>query len=316
MTDERFETRRALREALRNALGDAEDRNRIGAAAQADYVRRLKRRYRKNGADKCFYDQFEAGQGHELAGHFWAPASSSRFAFEAFSWLADQPFCEDIEFEYALPKLRDGLGRENDSIRPPTVDVFFRTASEYVFIESKFLEFGPVREAFRALPASYFTERRPGLLRARYHGNGRVSDGFARLVRHVRAYLVEMKADVYDWFDPKQQITHLAGIALWLNENPDVLAELRAGRKRLRFFSVACRLDEPGDEEAEAFRRFFLKTAQEAFWDMFGIGLEYETRCTQDCVRELLAAADGKLKTKAFASDDTVLRRLARFARP
>ena len=298
---------------LKTRFGSASNPNRIDNEKEKEYLKRLRCPYVKNGETKIFYNQYENAPGKELDGSFWSPRSSSRFAFEAYSWLAKEEFCKDIEVEYKLPKIHDGRGKENNRIMPPTMDVFIRTESDIWFIESKFLEFVDVKDNFNSLSESYFKENRSGLLLNRYHENKKISDGIPKMIESIASYLSRTKDSFEDYFEPKQEITHLIGIALWLHSNPSILSDIKLGKMKLNFFNVVYDFGEEDNGCAAEFRRFFIKTAQETFWDMFEIELNYKIKYSQEFIDELLSLAENKRETKSFASDVTVLQQLEQF---
>ena len=114
-------------------------------------------------------------------------------------------------------------------------------------------------------------------------------------------------------FEPKQEITHLIGIALWLQSNPSVLSDIKLGKMKLNFFNVVYDFGEKDNDRAAEFRRFFIKTAQETFWDMFEIELNYKIKYSQKFIDELLSLAENQRETKSFASNVTVLQQLEQF---
>jgi len=85
---------------LKEKYGFVNNKNRIEIDKENEYINRLKKEYIKGGKIYSYYKQFEKGQGKELRDKFWSPASSSRYAFEMYSWLANYEFCENIEFEF------------------------------------------------------------------------------------------------------------------------------------------------------------------------------------------------------------------------
>ena len=100
---------------------------------QLEYLKKLITPYEKKGKRKLFILQFARGAGNELAEKFWSPISSSRLAFDLYSWLAEEKNVIDFEFEKQLPGLKSGgMG--------PNMDVFIETQDELIFIESKFTE--------------------------------------------------------------------------------------------------------------------------------------------------------------------------------
>ena len=119
---------RKIKEILSSIVLDIEN-------LQEKYLNALINTYEKGGQQKCFKTQFEKGKGKELNSKFWSPISSSRLAFELYSWITNFNQCKDIEFEFKLPGIISG-NRESSAY----MDVYIKTEKEIWFIENKFTE--------------------------------------------------------------------------------------------------------------------------------------------------------------------------------
>lgn len=202
----------------------------IPEEVQKDYLRRLKATYEKKGLRKRFFDQFEKASGQEIKdGKFWRIISSSRLCFDLYSWMADDDNYVDIEVEKQLTGLNAGGS-------PPNMDVFYETASDIFFIESKYTEL--VSGKF-SIPEAYWVEtdayhttegkliEKPIL--ERYRGRRDVKDWFVSFIEYVRKLEKNRKGST--WFDSKQEICHLLGITFYLLESKP--------QKSVHFLNVA-----------------------------------------------------------------------------
>ena len=95
------------------------------------YLESMIQPYEKKKQKKYFIEQFLNGSGNELKDKFWELKSSSRMAYDLYSWMKDDENIKDFEFEFKLPGLKSGGNG-------PNMDVFIETKDELIFIESKF----------------------------------------------------------------------------------------------------------------------------------------------------------------------------------
>ena len=68
--------------------------------------------YEKKGQKKYAILQYIRGAGNELEEKFWQDHSSSRMAFDLYSWMQEEKYSEikDFSFEY---QLHQRMGRRN-----------------------------------------------------------------------------------------------------------------------------------------------------------------------------------------------------------
>ena len=97
-----------------------------------NYFERMIIPYDKKGK-KLFITQYLSGDGNELNKKFWAVNSSSRFAFELYSWMAREEAKDVLDFQFEK-KLKNIVG----SPKNPNMDVYIEKKDEIIFIESKF----------------------------------------------------------------------------------------------------------------------------------------------------------------------------------
>lgn len=180
-------------------------RTNISIEEKSSYLKRLSTVYEKNGLKKLFIDQYLNGDGSELKAKFWSKKSSSRIAFDLYSWLATNPEIDDFEFEYQLPGILSG-GKEAGK---PNMDVFYKIDKTIYFIESKYTE-TPSQE----LPEAYYirdnvyknTKKQivSSSLLERFRNKDFIANEFATFATKYSSKTKEI--DKNDWFDYKQEI--------------------------------------------------------------------------------------------------------------
>ncbi|MBR4260981.1 MAG: hypothetical protein IKQ33_03400 [Clostridia bacterium] len=185
-----------------------------------EYLNRLKSIYTKRGIEKTFEDQYLNGEGHELDSKFFSPISSSRLCFELFSWMANDENIIDIEFEYYLPGLKSMSGH---TISQPNMDVYYEN-EDINFVESKFTEqsYNKQDELSKKYYDYYLEENNTNkslsdIAAIRFYGNHIFAKYFIEFVNDIFAYCEEN--DLFnkkDWFDLKQEITHIFGIGQYI----------------------------------------------------------------------------------------------------
>ena len=212
----------------------------ISKEKRKDYETRLKQTYMKKDVKKSFYSQYNKGSGHEISdGKFWAKISSSRLAFDLYSWRAAKEKFINFEFEKKLPGV---WWKTNTAAGVPNMDVFFETDKEITFIESKFTEKPPLRiqlpEAYWVREDIYHTtkgEIRKVPLVVRYHNESKIADKF---VNFYTKYLGK-EIDKNEWFDFAQEMKHLFGIVFYVLEKKDF-----NDKKDICFYNIVYHFDE------------------------------------------------------------------------
>lgn len=230
--------------------------NVVSDQLKQEYLKRLKLPYVKKGIRKTFYEQFDKGSGNELEEKFWSPISSSRFAFEMYSWLALKEEILDIEFELKL------VGVTSQGV--PNMDVFIEKVDEAIFIESKYTEQYKQAIECDTLPGAYWKELgdkealttygKPigtTLLR-RYHKDSDALNEFLQFIEFNRKNL--SKASEEDkpncWMEYSQEIKHLYGIYFYVKKHKEL------HNKKISFYNVYYYLEDP---ENTAISSFFEK---------------------------------------------------------
>lgn len=245
-----------------------------------EYIKRLGKPYTKNVKCKFFLDQFVAGAGNELSGKFWNAKSSSRFAFDLYSWMAYDKTISDFEFEYHLPGLASGgMG--------PNMDVYLETRDEVIFIESKFSELANLHYIDnKYLSEAYYTEKEYGkkklTLLERYYGFAFAQD-FSNFCYEIEAAMNENgwhEGD--DWFEPKQETCHLAGLLIHLMKN-----KVRFDGKKVKLHNIYYSMK--GDGRSELLEFFESKVTKliERIKPVFGnISIEFKSFSVQEMLED------------------------------
>ena len=241
-----------------------------------DYIKRLGKPYIKKGTQKFFLDQFAAGAGNELNVKFWNKRSSSRFAFDLYSWMAYDDSIVDFEFEYHLPGMKSGgMG--------PNMDVYIETAKDIIFIESKFSEMANLHFIDNGyLSKAYYLDeaygRRKMYLSERYYDHGFAS----QISKFCIEFENEMKNSKWhsgiDWFEPKQETCHLIGILLYLKNNEEYLKD-----KRIRFCNIYYSLkNDIKTELYKAFEKSVSELLENIKSQLGGITIEFKAFSVQE----------------------------------
>ena len=188
--------------------------------------------------NQYFIIQYLQGDGSELSGKFWSVISSSRFAFEMYSWLANIDEIKDIRFELKL------IGITNRGV--PNMDVFIDYTDTLYFIESKFTESYPQIIDCNTLPAAYWkekgdkealtTSKKPigSALIKRYHYDEEALSEFLWFIKTMKEELEKLDDSLkpYTWMEYGQEIKHLYGLYFYLKEKEQY------HHKKVEFYNV------------------------------------------------------------------------------
>jgi hypothetical protein len=226
----------------------------INKEEKLKYLEEMIQHYTKQNQKKYFIEQFLNGAGNELVDKFWELRSSSRMAYDLYSWMKNDANVLDIEFEFQLPNLQSGgIG--------PNMDVFIETEDELIFIESKFTEKANLHYIDNGyLKEAYYIKSPYGRsqmgLEERFYDNKwavRFSD-FCTEWESLMTKKGWHKGK--DWFEPKQETCHLSGILLFLFK-PENAARIK--NKKIRLYNIFWEMPQDGYSEME---RQFCEKAQ------------------------------------------------------
>ena len=259
-----------------------------------EYLERLKTKYEKRGIEKTFEEQYLKAEGHELDGKFFSPISSSRLCFELFSWMAFDGNIEDIEFEYFLPGLKSSHGY---AVPQPNMDVYYENEDIY-FVESKFTEQSyNKKEAISKKYYDYYLDGNNNIgknvlevCNIRFDGNSIFAKHFIKFVNEIIEYGEGHKLlNKKDWFDLKQEITHMFGIGQYIYKyRPN---------KNIKFTNLVYLFDNGISLLAKHFRGLAVNMMNNYINELeLNILFFYNFKYMQDFVHELI------LNRRAFAS--------------
>jgi hypothetical protein len=196
------------------------------------YIKKLIDPYEKHNKKKLFIEQYLKGAGNELKDHFWAEISSSRMAFDLYSWMKNEASVLDIEFEFLLPGLASGgMG--------PNIDIYIETNEELIFIESKFTESANLHYIDNGyLSPGYYAPthgKRQMILSKRFH-NYFFADAFSKFCYDFESVMTTKGwHKESDWFEPKQETCHLLGLLFFIFDNRNIK---RLSGKKIRLLNI------------------------------------------------------------------------------
>ena len=214
------------REELKELLINKNSGKRIPVEEQLEYFKRLIKPY---GNNQYFIEQYLRADGKELSGKFWSSISSSRFAFEMYSWLANEKEkIKNIKFELKLVGITPTRG-------VPNMDVFIECTDRLIFIESKLTESYPQVINCEILPAAYWKEKgdkealttsnKPigSTLKQRYHSDEDALKEFLSFIKLIKDELNKLDSSLKPntWMEYGQEIKHLYGLYFYLKNNKE-----------------------------------------------------------------------------------------------
>ena len=175
--------------------------------------------------DERFKKMFVAGDGNELVAKAAAVNSSSMLGYNFFHWIdkespltIDSVEYNEVLFEVKIPVLK--------GTTPANMDIVLKSnAGDYMFIESKFLEYLKA-DSFK-FSDTYMDKDAP----QKYYCHGEEWASFIKGFDHT-------KKGVY-WSGIKQEICHMIGLTNWLNGGPGIGdGEKYSGSGNIRFINL------------------------------------------------------------------------------
>lgn len=269
-----------------------------------EYFQRLIEPYTKKNVKRFFIDQYLNGDGNELKDKFWNVISSSRLAFDLYSWIPG------VEFEFKLPGV---ICSNKGAAGVPNMDVYIETDEHMVFIESKYTESAGLKYCKGNNPALSKAYWDKGIynglpLQNRFYGRKDIGEKFCDFCAEVQSEIdINVKSqDGWKWFDVKQETCHLFGIIMYaLNARKIggayVCDPNRINNKKISLCNIIWKLS--GDDFRAAFPMFFKKKAEELVNEVLGNCFSYEVYTVQDLlIKDSFYGLDFK-NAKAFGLD-------------
>lgn len=283
-----------------------------------------------------FYDQFSKGNGSELKENIYfskrwnkrirKPAkffniiSSSRLAFELYSWLINESAVQDLKFEYKLPKLNGG--------NYPNMDVYILHNNTITFIESKYTELA--NNNYTNIPDAYYKEKGKAYgtkkddkgnrvlldltLSQRYKGEDVIKNKFVPFIENIIQYMKDNKDSFKEkQYDVKQEIAHLLGIAFFILENSKNFKISINGEeiKKIQFYNIVYDF---GIKQSQ-FSLDIIKSANELFQNLIKeCNLELEFEYGFKFIQEIIQENKNYFRNaKAYGCDKSVSDQLKQF---
>ena len=255
------------------------------------YYQRLTKPYTTKKKPRFFIEQYLNGDGNELAKKFWAKHSSSRLAFELYSWLVNADWVVDFAFEYKLKAIAS-------STKKPNMDVFIETRDSVIFVESKFTEKPCQTFTDKTLSPAYYLKdsvtrrNKEYSLSDRYYGNENVAEIISQFIKGCIKELPNKTKSC--WLDYPQEIKHLIGLYLFLKDNP------KLKKKKVYFYNICFHEDSKDTGDV----KYFFESASDLMKILIGDNFEYGHKSVQEVIDEI---QNNCSNVSAFGLDRKVL---------
>ena len=268
-------------------------KERFGVEDKLIYLKRLMTPYDGN---KTFLLQYLEADGNELHDKFWSYKSSSRFAFELYSWLANGT-AKNFEFEKKLNGIKHAS--------PPNMDLYFEIENRAIFIESKFSEeyvptIDDLPDAYYKAKDEAYDSKGKNLLKSelpeRYRKQKDIAVEIQKLVEKTRKIVNKMPSRK-TWMYFKQEITHLVGIALTVRLDKTGYYK----NKDIEFYNIYYDFGDDIEKEVEPFFTECQRLMSGLLKD-YCKSFKYSHMSAQDMVKTNKIAEFNK-DTKAFAAN-------------
>ena len=190
----------------------------------------------------------------------------------------------DIEFEYFLPGLKSMSGY---TISQPNMDVYYEN-EDINFVESKFTEqsYNKQDELSKKYYDYYLEENNTSkslsdIAAIRFYGNHIFAKYFIEFVNDIFSYCEEN--DLFnkkDWFDLKQEITHIFGIGQYIY--------IKRPTKNIKFTNLVYLFDDFTRKLAKQFKVLVVQMMNNYINELgLKILFFYNFECMQDYVRKI-----------------------------
>lgn len=249
----------------------------ISTEEKVEYFKRL---IKKNRKSKYYIIDYLNGGGNELSSKFWSKRSSSRLAFDLYSWIVENKNVKEFCFEYMLPGV---LTSKSGPSGVPNMDVYIEIDNNIVFIENKYTEksdFGYMdlnkvksngELAKPKLSQAYYLNKEYGRsnlsLAERFYGYKEIGEAFSNFCMEIDEEIIKLQKDDKTecaWFDAKQETCHLFGIIFYLlGVNFDDKNKHRENlqNKKIILYNIFWKMDK--DNDSAQFPILFKEKAEE-----------------------------------------------------
>lgn len=265
----------------------------ITTEEKLSYYERLIMPYYEKGIQRFFIDQYLQGNGEELKSKFWSKNSSSRLAFDLYSWIVNEPI-SSFQFEKKLPGV---ICSPKGPAGVPNMDVYFETKKDIFFIESKYTEKTSWEYKNGDLSKAYWDNNKYGGLYfgERFYGKTNIAKAFSDFCNTIQNsidHLDNYAKEKWNWFDAKQETCHLFGIIFFLlnarKENKTYLCDDEfKQQKNIHLCNIIWELEKDDFEQnTSSFPVFFEKQAVKLVKTCLGDSVQFDFIITT--IQELL----------------------------
>lgn len=273
---------------------------------------------------KMFIDQYLEGSGKELEGKFWSENSSSRLAFDLYSWIAKEQSVLSFQFEKKLPGV---ICSKHGPAGVPNMDVYFETTNDRLFIESKYLE---------AASLAYTNGEKPCLSKAywykgvygnlepkeRFYGREDIAKHFSGFCEKMQKKINSIRKNEWKWFDVKQETCHLFGVIFYLlgaeYKNAQGVLKEQHLDKKVHLYNIIWRCEDDNfDINKEFLPFFFEEQAEQLVKDCIApsADFDFQIMTVQDLLKETDFYGLDFTKAKAFGLDCSLNELMKQFDR-
>lgn len=265
-----------------------------------------------------FIDQYLQGSGNELKEKFWSDNSSSRLAFDLYSWIPG------IEFEKQLPGV---LCSKSGPAGVPNMDVFIELPDVLLFIESKYTE---------AANLAYIGGKSPNLSKAywfdgehgklsleeRFYGQRKIAYKFSMFCKSIQNEINKINIkNPWKWFDVKQETCHLFGIIFYaLNARKDeethkyVCETKNTISKKMVLCNIVWKMNEDNfNLQEDSLPYIFEKKATALVNDLLGNCFDFKIYTVQDILDSTDFYGLNFKDARSFEKENTVKEQLEQY---
>lgn len=270
---------------------------------------------------KRFIDDYLQGSGNELKEKFWSDNSSSRLAFDLYSWIPG------VQFEKQLPGV---ICSKSGPAGVPNMDVFVELHDTLLFIESKYTESANLSYTEGEKPnlsKAYWSESLHGKLKLeeRFYGQAEIAHKFSQFCKSIQSDIDRLlsgrKQNPWKWFDVKQETCHLFGIIFYaLNARKDeetkkyICDSKYKGTKKLVLCNIIWRMDEDDFTlKEDSLPAIFEKKAKKLINEILGNCFDFQIHTVQKVMESRNFYGLNFKESKSFEKDNLVIEQMNQY---
>lgn len=267
---------------------------------------------------KRFIDDYLQGSGSELKEKFWSDNSSSRLAFDLYSWIPG------VQFEKKLPGV---ICSKSGPAGVPNMDVFIELPDTLLFIESKYTESANLSYMEGEKPKlskAYWSENEHGKLSLgeRFYGQTEIAQKFSQFCKKIQKVIDNgEKSNPWKWFDVKQETCHLFGIIFHaLNARKDEESNKYTcdskydGTKKLVLCYIIWKMDKDDFSMKEnSLPAIFEKEAKKLVNEILGDCFEFQIHTVQEVMEKSNFYGLNFKDARSFAKGNLVIEQMNQY---